>query len=179
MSEVVKTKSKMDFAKLVKVLIFLFGIHFLLFGYICNAFGKQPGDNLLFVYTSFFNGESYLALPILVGIYVLMAVNEDFLLIAVKKAFWSVPFIVIYEIFWYTWNYLWYRDLAEVLQGPIQVGVENWYDPVVTYFTSYQGYLNIVILLIVCIGSAVLGSYMKIKYRERFQKRSVERNEFS
>ena len=97
----------------------------------------------------------------------------------VVDSFWSIPFIIVYSIFWFTWNYLFYRDLHEGLIGPDAVGVNTWFDPIVQYFTSYEGYLNILILLIVVIGSAILGAFLKIKYRETYKKRSLERNEFS
>ena len=175
----VAQRKKRDFAKLVKYLIYLFALHFAFFAYICNVFGKEPGDNLLFLYKSFFNRESYLSLPILIAVVMIMAVNEDFLIGAVKKAFWSVPFIIVYEIFMYTWNYLFYRNLAEELLGQKQVGVNDWFDPVVKYFTTFDGYLNTLIIFIIVVGSAILGAFLKIKYREKYKKRSVERNEFS
>jgi len=175
----VATRKKVDFAKFVKYAIYLLALHFAFFAYICNVFGKEPGDNLLFLYKSFFNWDSKLSLPILIVVVLMMAVNEDFLITALKKALWSVPFILIYSIFMYTWNYLFYRNLAETLLGPIQVGVVNWYDPVVTYFTTFDGYLNTFIIFIVVVGTALAGAFLKIKYRAKYKKRSVERNEFS
>ncbi len=175
-----KKKGALDFAIVAKYIIFLLGIHFFFFGYICNTYDKLPGDNLLFVYLSMFDFAQRWYIPwiALVLCVILMAFTEDFLMVAVKKAIWAVPFIVVSSLFWFWWNYYFfitaendYFDFNPDVDGVQRMG---FWEPLLNYFGSYKGYLNILILFIITSGSAILGGFLKIKYRERFNKRSAE-----
>ena len=182
-SEEVKQPKKIDFAVVGKYFVFLLGLHFFFFGYLSNAYEKLPGENLLFVYRALFDFSfipewseiptwwiAWIALFVCV---VLMAFSEDFLMVAIKKAIWSVPLIILYSIFWYWWNYFFYKlnDYYSFIGGTNRM---KFFQPIISYFGSYQGYLNILIMFIIVSGFAIFGGFLKIKYRERFKQRSAE-----
>ena len=107
------------------------------------------------VYTIYFN-------YILTGV----AFSEDFLVDGVKDCLKIVVFIVFSSIFWYLINGL--GNFNETLGNRLLT-------PFLEYFISWEGYLNIVILLIVSVGSSILGGYLKIKKVEYLKsKRRIE-----
>lgn len=179
-----KQPKKMDFAVVGKFLVFLLGLHFLYFGYISNAYEKIPGDNLLFLYQGLFDFShvpawsqtptwyfGWLALFVCV---VFMAFSEDFLMVAMKKAIWTVPIVIANSLVWYWWNYYFYYMYD--YYGPLFGGTNKmkFFQPLVSYFGSYKGYLNILIMFIIISGFAIFGGFLKILYRKRFKQRSAE-----
>ncbi len=179
-------KKSLDFAVVGKYIVFLLAIHFFFFGYISNTYNKTPGDKLLFVFLAMFDFQAkywYFSLLVIILCVVVMAFSEDFLMVAVKKALWAGPYIIISSILWYWWNYYFfvtYNDNdAEIFYDYYgeSIGGANrmkFFQPLISYFGSYKGYLNILVVMIILGGSAILGGFLKIKYRERFKKRSVD-----
>ncbi len=162
------TKKKMrDTAKTGKFIVFLLVVHFLFFGAIANIYGKDVDDEALFVFKSFFSASSWFTILILIVILIGVAFSEDFLVDGVKNCLKIVPFILISSIMWTIINGIGNFDVV-------------WYlrilTPIKDYFVSWEGYLNIVILLIIAVGSSILGGYLKIKTVEyrKAKKRIVE-----
>ncbi|MHA1704350.1 MAG: hypothetical protein ACTSWK_19025 [Promethearchaeota archaeon] len=162
------TQKKMrDKATMGKFIIFLLVVHFFFFGAIANIYEKEVGNKVLFVYTNFYNARSWYTLFILIIIFIGISFSEDFLVDGVKNCLLIVPFIVISSIMWYIINGLGNFDVV-------------WYvkllNPFKLYFVSWEGYLNIVILLIISVGSAILGGFLKIKIVEyrKLKRRIVE-----
>jgi hypothetical protein len=131
-------------------------VYFLEFGYICNIYNKGPEDNLLFIYLNFFNAQAWLSLPILIIVLTYYAFREQFLIYSVKSSIAMVPTIVILSIVWYWINY----------RVP-------FYEPFVLYFGNLNGYLNLLILFIICIFTGFLGGFLRFKYQENMKKKSL------
>ena len=162
------TKKKMrDTAKTGKLIITLLVVHFFFFGIIANIFGKDVGDKVLFIYKSFFSASSWFTLLILILIFIGIAFSEDFLVDGVKNCLRIVPFIVLSSIIWFMINGLGNFDVALVTR---------LLKPFADYFVSWEGYVNIVILLIISVGSSILGGFLKIKMVEysKSKRRIVE-----
>ena len=162
------TKKKMrDKTKVGKFIICLLVVHFLFFGTIANIYGKEVGDKVLFVFKSFFSASSWYTLFILIIILIGIAFSEDFLVDGVKICLRIVPFIIISSIMWHMINGFGNFDVV-------------WYwkilNPIIAYFVSWEGYVNIIILLIISVGSSILGGFLKIKMIEhnKSKRRIIE-----
>jgi len=161
------TKKKMgDKTKTGRFIVSLLVVHFLFFGAIANIYGKDVDDKVLFVFKSFFSASSWYTIFILIIILSGIAFSEDLLVDGVKNCLKIVPFIIISSIMWHLINGLGNFDLA--IQWRLLY-------PFRDYFISWEGYVNIVILLIITVGSSILGGFLKIKVLEyKSKKRIVE-----
>lgn len=178
------SNKKIDFIIAGKFILGLLLIHFLFFGYICNIFNKTPGDNLLFVYLSFFNSISWASILILFAIGVVQAFREDFLIYAIKNSIWTIPFIILMSWFWYMINYFnipflynfWSIDAWGYWFSQLQLDFIGLINLLGSYFTSINGYLNILVLGLVYISAGILGGYFKTLYFAAMKKRNIVTN---
>ncbi|MHA1869340.1 MAG: hypothetical protein ACTSXF_00190 [Promethearchaeota archaeon] len=155
-SQELDIKYKIEKTTLIKVskfLITLLAVYYLVFGYICNIFEQTPGEHLLFIYTAFFDRESWLSLILFIAILTFQAYKEDFLVYSVKNNIWLTPFIILISWFWYIINY------------------NVVFEPIVMYFMSIKGYINIGLLLLFEVLCGILGAYLKSKRRESIIKK--------
>lgn len=154
-------------------------IYFFFFGFIanCGTADAQNNpqnyapDNILFVYTSLFNFHDFLrpwgiTIPqfltfmfripcaasliifILIGIY--QSYKEDFVVYGIKNNIWMVPFIILISWIWTAINA---RELILATIG--------------RYFSSYHGYLNIIVLVLIYGASGVVGAWFKTLAQKR------------
>ncbi|MCF2140201.1 MAG: hypothetical protein K9W44_09135 [Candidatus Lokiarchaeota archaeon] len=167
---------------MVNIIIGLFLIYFLFFGWIVNCgipdIQNNPQlykpDHILFVYTNFFNFDPYynfnplsLNLPsflnfvyhipvgltslfilIFIGIY--QSYRENFVVFAIKNNIWTVPFIIMISWIWTAINA---RELIFTTIG--------------RYFSSWEGYVNLVVLLVVYTFAGVIGGWIRSLVQER------------
>lgn len=169
-----KKKKKIQWSKGEHFFIGYLMIFFLFFGIICNTglsgFQKDPGNKLLFVYTAFVSKDTFyfdnLFLPgwlsfifsipawtsifVFVGIGILQAYREDFLVYAIKNNILMVPLIIITSWIWYAINYS--TSIFKVI---------FW------YFTSPHGYLNIIVLIFFYGLAGFVGGFLRIRKYEK------------
>nr|QEE17257.1 hypothetical protein DSAG12_03089 [Candidatus Prometheoarchaeum syntrophicum] len=158
-------KKMVDKTKTGRFIISLLVIHFFFFGAIANIYGKDVDDKVLFVFKSFFSASSWYTIFILIIILCGVAFSEDLLVDGVKNCLRIVPFILISSIIWHLINGLGNFDVDLIWRILY---------PFRDYFLSWEGYVNIVILLIITVGSAILGGFLKIKMLEyRSKKRMI------
>jgi len=149
-------------------------LFFFFLGFICNSstshFQKDPGNKLLFMYTSFVSSDTlyfdnleptrwaiwieviplWLSIFIFVGIGIIQAYREDFLVYAVKNNLLMIPLLIVVSWIWYSINY---NTLIFI--------VIFW------YFTSLHGYLNIIVLTFFYGLAGIFGGWLKIRKNER------------
>ncbi len=190
---------KYEFGQMGNFIFSLLLIYFLFFGYICFIYDKEPGDNLLFVYNNFFNNyvfefhdeiidffsdntnltntvieisyPSYYTLIILILIGTLQGYREDFLVYSIKYNLWMIPFILLFSWTWYAINY--HITFIELFPFGTTV-IVGFFFAIGQYFSSIQGLINIIILIVVYVGAGFLGGFLKslrfqiIKKQETF-----------
>jgi hypothetical protein len=144
---------KNEIVKSMKFVISLLVIYFIFFGVIANTFQKTPGDYVLFVYLNFIHPQTWYTLIILSAIFMFHAMLEDFLIYAIKYTLLFVPCIVIISLIWYDINY------------------RVFLDGIITYFTSIEGYINILVLYVLAFLMALVGGYLKSLYIQSNRKK--------
>ncbi len=169
-----KKKRKIQWSKGEHFFIGFMLLYFFFFGFICNtgnpAHQKDPGNKLLFVYTAFVSTDkigldnfflptwanfiyqipAWTSLFIFIGIGIIQAYREDFLVYSIKNNLLMVPFIIVTSWIWYSINY-----------GALIFSVIFW------YFTSWHGYLNIIVLTFFYGLAGVFGGWLRIRKYER------------
>ncbi len=153
-------------------------LYFFFFGWIANCGSPDVQnnpqnylpDNILFVYTTFFNFEDLfhpwgLTIPsvlhaiylipcavsliifILIGIF--QSYRENFVVYGIKNNMWTIPGVIAISWIWTAINsgeWIW-----------ISIG---------RYFSSYHGYVNIIVLIVIYALAGLVGSWLKtIKQR--------------
>ena len=172
-----KKKFAINWTKSGNYVIAMGLIYFIFFGFICNSGGslkqQDPANKLLFVYTSFFNTDlltlNSLSIPeianwiesiplwttifLVIGIGINQSYREDFLIMAIKKNIWMVPYIIGLSWIWFAFNY------------EMNIFIVIW-----RYFSSIHGYLNIAFLLVLYGGTGIIGGALKIRqYSKTYQ----------
>lgn len=124
-------------------------IYFVFFGYICNTYKKNIGENLIFLHKILFNVSSFWSFIILFGIVFIMAYREVFFEYAIRNSIWLLPAILIMSWFWY-WV------------------IFESFDPtfIIIYFITVDGILTFLGLLFTNLLAAILGSTLK-EYRKK------------
>ncbi|MHA1729587.1 MAG: hypothetical protein ACTSWY_12795 [Promethearchaeota archaeon] len=175
-----------NFGRIVNFLLGLFLLYFFFFGYVCNTYDKTTGDNLLFIFKSFFDpyvkadyqefvnmfivgtGQvAYLQITfyypiwigilIFVGIGVLQGYRENFLVYSIKNNIWTIPFVILLSMIWHTINFQY-----------------NFIIVLGYYFSSPLGYLNIVILEFIFVSSGIFGGFLKTIRFNRLKQQHLE-----
>ena len=139
---------KIDLSRQGKFIVTLLMIHFLFFGYICITYAKSIGENILFLHLIMFNPQSYLSLIFLILIIVFQAFREKFFEYGIKNSIWVIPFMIVMSWIWY-----WFINGFNILL-------------IFIYFIRYETYISILTLLAINLSSALLGSYLRIKYTQ-------------
>ena len=169
-----KKRFTINWAKSANFVLGMGLLYALFFGFICNSGGsliqQDPGNKLLFVYTAFFNTDlltlNSLSIPeiaqwiqsiplwtsifVVIGIGILQSYREDFLITAVKKNIWMVPFIIGLSWIWFAFNY------------QLNIFIVIWH-----YFSNIHGILNIAFLIVIYGGSGFIGGALKIRHYSR------------
>ena len=140
--------TKIKFGRQGNFILTLFLIYFIFFGYVCNVFQKNIGENLIFLYQVLFNPRSFISLIILFAIVFIMAFRENFFEYAIRNSIWIIPAIMIMSWFWY-W-FLFGFDIAIIY----------------IYFIRVEGYLTILTLLCLNLLAAISASLLKEKQKE-------------
>lgn len=139
-------KLKIDFSRQGNFILTLLLIHFLFFGYICFVYGKSIGENILFFHLILFNPQSFLSLIFLIMIIFILAFRENFFEYGIKNSIWVIPFMIVMSWVWY-----WFINGFNILL-------------IFIYFIRYETYISILTLVAINLSSALLGSYLRIKY---------------
>jgi hypothetical protein len=117
--------------------------------------------------TYFDFGTWYIAL-ILIATAIYVGYSQDFLIYAIKRNLWLVPITIGMSIFWNgIFEVFYYRDFLRSgsFIYTIFLGLGR-------YFTSIQGYINLIVLLVIFVGGGLLGGYLKILRRETLRKKA-------
>ncbi len=145
-------KMEIDLNRQSNFLLALILIHFVFFGFICNIFLKNIGEELLFLYQILFNPTTVISLVILIAIVFFMVIREDFFEYGVRNSLWLTPFIIIMSWIWY-----WFlNDLDVTFIGQ--------------YFIRIESYLTILSILAINFLTAVVASIIKEKYKKYIEK---------
>ena len=75
-----------------------------------------------------------------------MAFRENFFEYGIRNSIWVIPFMIVM-----TWIWYWFINGFNILMIPL-------------YFIRYESYISILTLLAINLLSALLGSYLRIKY---------------
>lgn len=148
-------KSKIEFGRQGNFIVALLLLHFVFFGYLANIYQKYIGDGVLFLYKVIFNPISFLSGIILFGIVFLMVLRENFFEYGIRNSIWLVPAIIIMSWIWY-----WFINGFNIFM----IGI---------YFTRWETYINILVLLGINLLSALIASITKESYG-RFSRRVKE-----
>jgi hypothetical protein len=88
-----------------------------------------------------------------------MAFREQFFEYGIKNSLWIIPVIIIESWIWYLFINGFQADLL-LLTGEMFA----------LYFLSWQTYLTILVLVLINLISAILGSFAKQKYKDYLVK---------
>ena len=135
---------KIELSRQGNFIMSLLLIYFVFFGYICNTYKRNIGENLIFLHKVMFNVSSYWSFIILFGIVFFMAYREAFFEYAIRNSIWLVPAIMIMSWFWY-W----------VVIKSFEITI------VFIYFITVDGILTFLGLLCTNLLAAILGSTLK------------------
>jgi len=150
-------KFKINLSRQGNFLLSILLIYFVFFGYICNIYNinegyKTIGSDLIFLYRVLFGSFSYFSSIILIIIVFLMAYREDYFQYALRNAIWLTPIIIGISWLWY-W----------IIYG------FNFF-MIVNFFINLEGYITILSIFGINFGTALLASYLKIRYLDYIKK---------
>jgi hypothetical protein len=148
-------KSKIELGRQGNFIVSLLLLHFVFFGYLSNVYQKYIGDGVLFLYKVIFNPLSILSGLILFGIVFLMVLRENFFEYGIRNSLWLVPAIIIMSWIWY-----WFINGFNIFM----IGI---------YFTRWETYINLLVLIGFNLFSALVASITKESYA-RFNRRIKE-----
>ncbi len=148
-------KFKIEFGRQGNFIVALLLLHFVFFGYICNIYERTVGEKVLFLYQAMFDPIAILSGILLFGIVFLMVLRENFFEYGIRNSIWLIPFIIVMSWIWY-----WFINGFDIFM----IGF---------YFTRFETYINILVLLGINILSALLAAITKESYA-RFTKRTKE-----
>ena len=149
-------KRRLNLSKHGNLLVVIFFIHFVFFGYICYIYPENAGTKVIYLNQTLFETESFISLIILVVAVFLMGINEKFFEYGIRNSIWLVPIIVIESWIWY-----WIINVYQV----------NFF---VDYFLNLNSYFTILVLFCVIFITAVLAAYVRQKYEENIK---IEENQ--
>lgn len=141
-------RQKIEFAKQGTFIIAILMIYFLFFGYICNVYEENIGENLLFLYQVLFNPKSFLSLFILITIVFFLVFREQFFEYGIRNSFWLIPITIGISWVWY-----WFTH-------------EYRFDFLIWYFLRLETYITIMTLFCINILTAILAATAKEKYKK-------------
>jgi len=148
-------KFKIEFGRQGNFIVALLLLHFVFFGYICNIYERTVGEKVLFLYQAMFDPIAILSGILLFGIVFLMVIRENFFEYGIRNSIWLIPFIIVMSWIWY-----WFINGFDIFM----IGF---------YFTRFETYINILVLLGINLLSALLAAITKESYA-RFTKRTKE-----
>jgi hypothetical protein len=168
-------------------------IFFAFFGVIAEAFKREIHEELIWLYLTFPKVDEWLfsgilqipnsenwvyfgIIPILILFFTcfILTYKEDIYLYGFKHAIWFVPFIISCSFFWYSYINYW-RPSADASWDAIS--------PFILLFGSWQGWVNILILVTINLAGAFTGWQVKelvriyIKKEESFLGNKLENEE--
>jgi len=92
---------KIELGRQTNFILALLFIHFIFFGYLCNVYFKDIGENVMFLYKVMFSPQSFLSTILLFGIVFYMAFRERFFEYGIRNSLWLIPFIMGMSWIWY------------------------------------------------------------------------------
>ena len=140
--------SKIELGRQGNFILGLFLIYFVFFGYICNAYRKNIGQELIFLNQAFFNPSTFLSLIILFLIIFFVSLREKFFEYAIRNSIWYIPAIMIMSWFWYWFIFGFDATVFYI------------------YFIRIEGYLTLISLLCVNLLAAILASIINEKRKQ-------------
>jgi len=140
--------SKIELGRQGNFILGLFLIYFVFFGYICNAYRKNIGQELIFLNQAFFNPSTFLSLIILFLIIFFVSLREKFFEYAIRNSIWYIPAIMIMSWFWYWFIFGFDATVFYI------------------YFIRIEGYLTLISLLCVNLLASILASIINEKRKE-------------
>lgn len=154
-------KKKIEINRQANFILAALLVHFLFFGFLCNVYEKDAiGNNILFLYNVMFSPTSFLSTIILFLIIFFMVYREEFPEFGIKNSIWMVGLIVIESWIWYYFIFF----------GNTDIPVMDYLLVIPLYFTHYESYLTILILLGINVSTAILAGYTKNKVQEYRRK---------
>ena len=151
---------KIELGRQTNFLVAILLLHFLFFGYLANAYAKDIGVGVMFLYQVFFSPRSFLSIILLFGIIFLMAFREKFFEHGIRNSIWLIPVIVGMSWIWY-----WF-----VSMNIATINILDIFGIIGMWFISFQSYITILVLLIVNLTASLLASIARVKYN-RFKER--------
>jgi hypothetical protein len=127
----------------------------LFFGYIANAYQKDIGIELIFLYQILFNPNTFWSLIILFAIVFIVALRENFFEYAIRNSIWFIPAIMIMSWFWYWFNFGF--DITIIF----------------IYFIKIEGYITILTLICINFLAAFSASVIKEKRKKIRQQQKL------
>ena len=140
--------SKIELGRQGNFILGLFLIYFVFFGYICNAYRKNIGQELIFLNQAFFNPSTFLSLIILFLIIFFVSLREKFFEYAIRNSIWYIPAIMIMSWFWYWFIFGFDATVFYI------------------YFIRIEGYLTLISLLCVNLLASILASIINEKRKQ-------------
>ncbi|MFW9874210.1 MAG: hypothetical protein ACFFG0_13985, partial [Candidatus Thorarchaeota archaeon] len=120
--------------------------------YICNVYGKEIGEKLLFLYKVLIDPSAIFAIAILIIIVFFMVFRENFYEYGIRNSIWLTPIIIGQS---WIWNWIIY-DFDITIIGE--------------FFTRYEGYVTISSILGINFFTAVLAAILKEYFKEKLKK---------
>ena len=145
-------KIEIDISRQSNFIIALLLIHFVFFGFICNIYLKDIGEEILFLYQILFNPNTIISLVILILIVFFMVLRETFFEYGVRNSIWLTPFIIGMSWLWY-----WFLNGFDITF----IG---------QYFIRIESYLTILSILAINFFTAVMAAIVKEQYKKYIEK---------
>jgi len=157
-------KIKIEFARQGNFIVAILLIHFIFFGYIANVIEIYEVDysyiyeqsksfvDIIFLNKMLFNPASYLSTLILIAIVFFLAFRETFFEYGLRNSIMLVPIII-----GMSWLWSWIINGFNLTIIPL-------------FFIRLDGYLTIISILGINLGTAILASILKQKYKEYITK---------
>ena len=162
-----KQREKRAITKQGNFILSLLGIYFLFFGYIClvyNEFISEEGVisyEILFLNRIFFSKSTWAASIIIFLVTAFMAFREDFHEYALRYTHYLIIFTFISSFVWHWIAVEFNLNIIPIFLGIIKVeGIGR-----------FEGYLSIIIVIVLYYLSAFVGCALKKEYLKRLKKR--------
>ena len=160
-------REKMEITKQGNFILSLLGIYFIFFGYIClvyNEFISEAGIvsyEIIFLNRIFFSKKTWAAAIIVFIIITFMAFRENFHEYALRYTHYLIIFTFISSFFWH-----WMAVEFDLSLIPIFLGIIK-----VEGIGRFEGYLSIIIVIILYYLSAFVGCALKKEYQKYLKKK--------
>ncbi|QEE17636.1 hypothetical protein DSAG12_03473 [Promethearchaeum syntrophicum] len=160
-------REKREITKQGNFILSLLGIYFIFFGYICSVYNEFISEEgivsyeILFLNRIFFSKSTWLATILVFLIIAFMAFRENFHEYALRYTHYLIIFTFILSFFWHWMAVEFDLSLIPIFFGFIKVeGIGR-----------FEGYLSILIVIILYYFSAFVGCAVKKEYQKYLKKK--------